>query len=65
MCAVEIMIVLFEQDLRPPGWLVLIEQDPKPSTNLLLKWILYTPELQETNIKFTVKKKIGQSENDN
>ena len=33
--------------------------------NLLLKWILYTPGLQETNIKFTVNKKIRQSENDN
>ena len=36
---------------------------PKPSTILMSEWILYTPEIQETNIKSTVKKKIGQSEN--
>ena len=35
---------------------------PKTSTNLLLKWLL-TPEIQDTNLKFTIKKKIGQSEN--
>ena len=38
---------------------------PETLDKLIVNWILYTPELQETNIKFTVKKKTGQSENDN